>query len=232
MSVQEIQNVLKRKFYNHKYDLQNSYIFQNGWECDFFSMTKSGYYYEIEIKVSRSDFFADFKKEKHELFKKMVSDAKFYFKKCGASKWNGSIICRTKKANLERRVNYRIHTKEALEQYDYLTNYKEWHLYERWYDIHAPCTNIRFIDLNKINCPHRFYYAVPKDLIRKEEVPAYAGLIHIDNYEAIIIKEAPFIHKRSIDLSKILLEKFYWERNELRIKLSSIQMHLEKEHSN
>lgn len=226
MNVQEIQNALRQRFFNHKYDLQNSYIFQNGWECDFFSITKSGYCYEVEIKVSRSDFIADFKKEKHELFKRIVSGANFYFKNCGSSKWNGSIICRTKKATLERRYNYRIHSKEALEQYDYLNQYRDWYLHENYYDVHAPCTNIRFIDLNKINCPHRFYYAVPKDLIKKEEVPEYAGLIYIDKSDAVIIKEAPFIHKRTMDLSKILLEKFYWERNELRTKLAYKQMNL------
>jgi len=34
------------------------------WECDFFHLTKAGYMIEHEIKVSRSDFFADAKKSK------------------------------------------------------------------------------------------------------------------------------------------------------------------------
>ena len=33
------------------------------WECDFFSVTKANYMVEHEIKASRSDFFADSKKE-------------------------------------------------------------------------------------------------------------------------------------------------------------------------
>lgn len=46
---------------NHDYIFRNSYIF--GWESDIFALTKSGLSVEIEVKVSRSDFFADFKKE-------------------------------------------------------------------------------------------------------------------------------------------------------------------------
>jgi len=48
-----------------KYSVNNSYIFN--WESDFFILQRqSGYSYEIEVKISRSDFFKDkSKKEKH-----------------------------------------------------------------------------------------------------------------------------------------------------------------------
>ena len=48
-----------------KYSVNNSYIFS--WESDFFILQRqSGYSYEIEVKISRSDFFKDkSKKEKH-----------------------------------------------------------------------------------------------------------------------------------------------------------------------
>lgn len=36
-------------------------------ECDVISISKSNYIYEYEVKISRSDFKADFKKEKHKL---------------------------------------------------------------------------------------------------------------------------------------------------------------------
>ena len=36
-------------------------------ECDVISISKSNYIYEHEVKISRSDFKADFKKEKHRL---------------------------------------------------------------------------------------------------------------------------------------------------------------------
>ena len=38
------------------------------WEADVLSATKSGLLVEWEIKISRSDFFADFKKRKHVLY--------------------------------------------------------------------------------------------------------------------------------------------------------------------
>ena len=47
-------------YYDHIYQLTNSYVFP--WESDYFGMTKkTGYVYEIEIKVSRADFLNDFK---------------------------------------------------------------------------------------------------------------------------------------------------------------------------
>jgi len=36
------------------------------WECDFFRITKAGFFYEYEIKQTREDFKADFKKAKTE----------------------------------------------------------------------------------------------------------------------------------------------------------------------
>jgi len=51
------------------------------WECDVLSVTKSGYATEYELKISKSDFKADFKKRKHKMFSKgeggMVS--RFWF---------------------------------------------------------------------------------------------------------------------------------------------------------
>lgn len=40
------------------------------WECDVLSVTKSGMFMEWEIKISRNDFAADFKKRKHKFFEK------------------------------------------------------------------------------------------------------------------------------------------------------------------
>lgn len=36
------------------------------WECDLISVTRSGMVHEYEIKISQSDYRADFKKRKHE----------------------------------------------------------------------------------------------------------------------------------------------------------------------
>lgn len=50
-----------------RYFLNNLYVFSNTWESDYLSLTKSGYLYEGEVKISKSDFKADFKKEKKHL---------------------------------------------------------------------------------------------------------------------------------------------------------------------
>lgn len=54
--------------HNHDHILQNGYFFN--WESDVFGLMASGYSTEIEVKISKSDFKADFiKKEKHFLLK-------------------------------------------------------------------------------------------------------------------------------------------------------------------
>lgn len=60
MSSQQIQQALEARFGNDKYLVPNCYFFS--WESDFLVVKQSGYIYEIEIKISRSDFFADFNK--------------------------------------------------------------------------------------------------------------------------------------------------------------------------
>lgn len=54
---------------NIRYAVANLYLFKKNWETDYLVVQKgSGYCYEIEIKISRSDFFNDFKKiEKHSI---------------------------------------------------------------------------------------------------------------------------------------------------------------------
>lgn len=54
---------------NPKYIVENLYVF--GWESDMLIMTRSGYWYELECKISFADFKNDFthKWQKHELLK-------------------------------------------------------------------------------------------------------------------------------------------------------------------
>lgn len=49
-----------RKF---PFQMPNAFIY--GWECDYWAMTSDGETREFEIKISRSDFKNDAKKEKH-----------------------------------------------------------------------------------------------------------------------------------------------------------------------
>jgi hypothetical protein len=62
-----------RKF---PYQLPNSFVY--AWECDFWTMTSGGETREFEIKISRSDFLADSKKDKH----KVDTGANFFYYVC------------------------------------------------------------------------------------------------------------------------------------------------------
>lgn len=53
---------------DYKYCIKNSFIFRHDWESDYFCMNREGYSFEIEVKISKSDFKSDFKKEKHKVF--------------------------------------------------------------------------------------------------------------------------------------------------------------------
>lgn len=64
-----IQKLLREHFMSPnsmKYRIENLKVYS--WESDSLSITKSGYVYECEIKISRADFFNDKKKErKHQI---------------------------------------------------------------------------------------------------------------------------------------------------------------------
>jgi len=142
MSEQEIVEILHNKYERHsKYKVANIFVFDQSLETDFFVLLKqSGYCYEIEIKVSRADFFKDFKKDKKHIWLKTG-------------------------------------------------------LFEGFE--------------NKFR-PNRFYYCVPENLIKIEEIPEYAGLMYIKNGNVFTIKEAPFIHKEKLTFESKLCNKFYW----------------------
>ncbi len=70
--------------------------------------------------------------------------------------------------------------------------------------------------------PNRFFYITPKGMIKVHEVPHYAGLLTIENNHITCVKTAPFIHKEKLNLTKILLDKFYnrclkLERNQIEL---------------
>lgn len=66
ITAKDISRTLWGHFEGYDYHLENTYVFM--WESDFLCASRDrGYFYEVEIKVSRSDFKADFKKDKHEL---------------------------------------------------------------------------------------------------------------------------------------------------------------------
>lgn len=64
-----IQALVRQTQPSMKLWINNAYVFR-GWESDFLLITRSGYCVEYEVKISRSDFFSDFKKTaKHSILK-------------------------------------------------------------------------------------------------------------------------------------------------------------------
>lgn len=76
MKAEDVYKSIEAFVYNHDFKLQN--VFVHAWEADCFSVTSSKYTYEIEVKVSRSDFFADMKKPKHHFFKTLKGGCGIY----------------------------------------------------------------------------------------------------------------------------------------------------------
>lgn len=62
MDAKDILSALRVYTQHHKYALMNTYVFD--WESDFFSVTKTGTVYEIEVKISKADFKKDFEKRR------------------------------------------------------------------------------------------------------------------------------------------------------------------------
>jgi hypothetical protein len=128
---------------NGSYDIVLPNIFHGYSECDVFRVNEKSFVYEYEVKISRSDFFADFKKEtKHKKLKLGVEDF----------------------------------------------------------------------------CPNRFFYVVPEGLVKKDEVPEYAGLIYYnDSFQ--IVKHAKLLHKKQFDNYKALARTVSFREQNLRNKL-------------
>lgn len=187
----------------NRYILLNSFVFN--WESDFFFKTGSDYFVEIEVKVSKSDFKADFKKEKHQHM-----DAKF----------NGRDKVVIPGPTMEEITCQNVRLKYSLELGDYervVSEQVQKHIVSEGsapshYNIleRVPkYSNVYIKGVSRV--PNRFYFACPEGLIHPDQTPHYAGLFYVtEDGRLVKVKEAPFIHKEKMDLTKVLLDKFYW----------------------
>jgi len=75
--------VIQNALYRHVLSKQHNFIIPNIYlgssEADLISVTKAGYINEYEIKITRSDFKADFKKSKHSFLKDRQKTFRSYF---------------------------------------------------------------------------------------------------------------------------------------------------------
>lgn len=194
LTEQKIQRVLNKFMASWKYNVDGLFVFR--WESDKLLWTKAGYIYEFEIKISRSDFKADFKHkiEKHLILGSALPDE-------------------TELPQMQDLFdNYQ---KQRKKKYgDYITDEDIKREFERMGDV----TDKRM--------PNFFYYAVPEGMLEPDEVPAYAGLVYITTYKGVrrhrsdpeewyhdvkIVRKAPQLHKtKYTDGDLNLGEKFYY----------------------
>lgn len=230
MKADNIYKALRAKFRDNKYVLENSYIFN--WECDFFYQTSTGYYVEIEVKVSRSDFKADFKKEKHLHFNRVMNGVKHYvtrthqafkvvYEELVSKVDEKGVRCLDDSGNIIRVPSGKklMTVIECLEQ----NIEKSFSSTTRRLISYEPFSSGIYIHKTP-KTPHKFYFACPSGLILPEEVPKYAGLLWVEEDGNIKVKKnAKFLHKENTDLKQVLLDKFFWLSRSLSDKLSMIE---------
>lgn len=186
MKAADIYHILKTSL-SHEYVLTNTYIFR--WESDLFAISKGGLIHEVEVKMSRGDFKADFKKiQKHKELEMAAAGKKMFTVRHG-QKFSYEFTDYSKRKS--RRA----------------TQVKDFTPDKRFENVQLEHSIISF---KKIFTPNRFYYACPEGLIKKDEVPGYAGLYWITSRgELIKKKQAPILHRSKPDIKAILLHKFY-----------------------
>lgn len=225
ISEKHLQEAVRSLFSNHRYVLTNSFVFN--WESDLFSVTKTGTVYEVEMKISKADYRKDFEKEKHLLFKSQMANKTHHIFRHVGRYWDKARLIGTyTDPGLEWQ-----HSKGYSRDYrngGWITGFGEPHFYPRQKEIMAHCTGIDIKPIEQILCPNRFYYACPPGIIEAKDLPLYAGLIHVKDGHAYLVKQAPFMHKRPMlqaTLLQILLDKFWWlsQRQRLKLLYNSVQ---------
>lgn len=224
MNASNVAERIYKHFWNYEYKLFNTYVFD--WESDFFAISKSSYVVEVEIKVSRSDFKADFKKEKHHLFESLRAGKKINVQRRDSSWAHGDLLIKNfaeKRLYVDRQ---QVDASKELKEHHWIRSTDKPHMQKQYvvndwgfdrvqlrthriYDVYAPVSRIAYQVLAETKIPHQFYYAVPAGLLQLSEIPAYAGLIYVTDGGCEIIKKAPYMHKNKMDLRSELLSKFY-----------------------
>lgn len=208
MTEKLIQKALLQNFASHEYKFANAFYFGN--ESDFLSFLPSGFCYEVEIKISRSDFKADFKKQKHSVHRSNESNSKYFLQKRGVQlksqpDWE---FCRC--------------FPELVESSEYEERVFRTDEYQMKVHLYAQTSSkIDFIEQKNTQLPNKFFYAVPTGLIKKEEVPDYAGLLYIDdNLKVTKVKDGKFLHKDKLSPAKLFNKTYYSYLRELHQKLT------------
>lgn len=184
VSEQLLQQYLRGWKLNHKFIVENLYVFDC--ESDMLIKTRSGYWYEVECKISLADFKNDFshKWQKHELLK--------------TGEWHSlTFVCRET-------------DEKALSKFEPFPDYHIKKTGKAW-NIYREC---REVIKRKHRCPNYFCYCVPWYLSGKvlPHLPDYAGLLVLtENGRLNEVKRAPCLHQHKYTNEELkLCDKFYY----------------------
>lgn len=197
VSEQLLQQYLRGWKSNPKYIVENLYVFD--WESDMLIKTRSGYWYEVECKISFADFKNDFthKWQKHELLK--------------TGEWHSlTFVCRET-------------DEKALSKFEPFPDYHIKKTGKAW-NIYREC---REVIKRKHRCPNYFCYCVPWYLSGKvlPLLPDYAGLLVLtENGRLNEVKRAPCLHQHKYTNEELkLCDKFYYAYRNWKLNMEHHQ---------
>jgi len=187
MNANDITTVLYRHFMNKvRCDAaihNNTNMLAYCGESDFIAVTRSGLIHEVEVKVSRADFWADFKNKPHR---------HLHLSGVGVPRLNPDAEVRHYNAKHEH------------------IPVKRWG--GMMVPVEVPTWEIKcreYLPTNYVEKkrPNYFWYACPKGMLQLDEVPEYCGLIEVEQHtygtRAIITRKAPRIHSDKVFTDKM-----------------------------
>lgn len=197
VSEQLLQQYLRGWKSNPKYIVENLYVFDC--ESDMLIKTRSGYWYEVECKISFADFKNDFKHkwQKHELLK--------------TGEWHPLTFVR------------RETDEKALSKYESYPGYhientgKAWNIYIKG----------QYVAKREHRRPNYFYYCVPWYLSGKvlPLLPDYAGLIVLaEDGKLKEVKQVLALHQHKYTNEELkLCDKFYYAYRNWKLNMEHRQ---------
>lgn len=182
---------------NPKYIVENLYVFD--WESDMLIKTRSGYWYEVECKISFADFKNDFthKWQKHKLLK--------------TGEWH-SLTFVTRETD-----------EKALSKFESFSDYhikkagKAWNIYRESQEVSK----------REHRRPNYFYYCVPWYLSGKvlPLLPDYAGLLVLaEDGKLKEVKRVLTLHQHKYTNEELkLCDKFYYAYRNWKLNMERHQ---------
>lgn len=201
MKSQDIIKALRGRFSHNPLYIIEAFVFKE--ESDFLIITREDYTHEIEIKISRSDFLADFKKTKHRRFEAILENKEM-------------ITIRGQ----ERNKTCEIPMYYADSYYGRIRGHRNQKIW---------MCDVWFRKVSKSDVPNKFSFACPEGLIKKEELPSHYGLYYVNDSGLIReVKRAKFVHKEKFSNWKHLASKFFWHTVNLRDSIHRLKYQLKQ----